>query len=472
MMSRPSTSSTLVSRKLSALTESYDGDTESLTCPGTLMENNGIDFSCNESLASPTFPVKLERIRLGDTSSARELSPLSFGSDTETETSTSNTSVVNYTDSEFCRVKRPDEEIDESTKICKINESCPFSKTTVVNNRNDTVDGLSTLLFQSKFISDETLNTSFYGHVHCEENSAKESISGRPMFSDRSVTIENGSEKISFSERIDQRRETERDIKEKQRALRNNFREIVKEARKVLRQKRAKRYRNEIISGRGRFTSKKQTLRDNTRNNEEQNEKQSDTFLKNSRKAKDVWIGKPAQGSPRANNLLRHRKKQECLDMEKIQVQHLIAELTYLNLHEQATNVKRALTFTEEKEKELDIQLEEERRNIKSLKNAEKLKQRQEEKRTRLEEIRKIEAERNEKEAIERQRRVEEAKKRRERNLMLWESYHSAVLANSISRAFTFSYFPKLQLQPIERKQTEPQKLTHSAKHREARREK
>ncbi|KAL9984901.1 hypothetical protein ACROYT_G007246 [Oculina patagonica] len=471
-MSRPSTSSTLVSRKLSALTESYDGDTESLTCPGAQVENNSVYFNCNESLTSPTFPVKLEGIKPSDTNFTRELSLPSFESDTETETSTSGTSAVNYTDSEFCRVKRPVEKIVESAEICQRNEDCFKSETTTWDNRNDTVDGLSTLLFQSKFISDETPNTNFYDHVRCEANTAEESISGRAMLRENSVMIaENGTENINSSEKFDQRRETERDIKEKQRALRNNFREIVKKGRKVLRETRAKRNRNEISSGRRKAVSKKQTERVKTNNAAAwTNSKKSDTSLENSTKVKDIWIGKRAHGCPKANNLLKQRKRQECLDIEKIQAQHLITELTHWNLHEQATDVERALTFTEEKEKEFDIQLEEERRNIKSLKNAEKLQQRQEEKRKRLEEIRKLEAERKEKEAVDRQRRVEEAKKKRERNLVLWESYHSAVLANSISRSFTFSYFPKLRLQPIERPQTEPQKLTHAAKHHEARR--
>lgn len=141
-----------------------------------------------------------------------------------------------------------------------------------------------------------------------------------------------------------------------------------------------------------------------------------------------------------------------------------------MNLNEQAADVKRALTFTEEKEKEYDIQLEEERQIAKSRKTAEKLHQKQEAKMQRLEQIRRTEAERKEKEDIDRQRRVEEAKKRREHNRMLWESYHSAVLANSVSKSFTFSYFPKLRPQLAERPQTEPQKRTHSAKHQEAHR--
>lgn len=148
----------------------------------------------------------------------------------------------------------------------------------------------------------------------------------------------------------------------------------------------------------------------------------------------------------------------------------MITELTYLNLNEKAGDVKRALAFAEEKEKEYDIQLEEERQIAKGRKTAEKLHQKQEAKMQRLEQIRRTEAEWKEKEDLDRQRRVAKAKKRRERNRMLWESYHSAVLANSISKSFTFSYFPKLRPQPAERPQTEPPKRTHSAKHEEAHR--
>lgn len=469
-MSRPSTSSTLgPSRKLSALTESYDGDTESLTCLGPQMEDNNVYFNYNESLTSPTFPATLEARKLGDTCFTTESPSPSFESGTETETSTSNTSVVNYTDSEFCRVKRPAEELAESAEISQSNEGCFNSETAICDNRNTTVDDLSTALYHdSTFESNEISNTSFHGHIFCEANRAAESSPGRSVFTDSSLAIKNGSENNS-SEKSGQRRETEGEIKEKQRALRNNLREIVKGARKILRQTRAKRYRTDVSSGR-KATSGKQNERVKINTAASAKSEQSDTFLKNSSKVENVRIGKRTQGSPRSSNLLKQRKKQQCLDIEKIQVQHLITELTYLNLNEQAADVERALTFTEEKEKEFDIQLEEERQKIKSRKTAEKLHQKQEAKRQRLEEIRRTEAERKEKEAIDRQMRVEEAKKRRERNQMLWESYHSVVLANSISKSFTFSYFPKLRTQPIERPQTEPQKRTHSSKHREARR--
>lgn len=107
-MSRPSTCSTLgLSRKLSAVTESYDGDTESLTCPGSQMENNRVYFNFNGSLTSPTFPAKAREARaMGDTCFTNVSPSPSCESETETETWTS-ASVVDYTDSEFCRVKSP-----------------------------------------------------------------------------------------------------------------------------------------------------------------------------------------------------------------------------------------------------------------------------------------------------------------------------------------------------------------------------
>ena len=464
-MSRPSTCSTLApSRKLSALTESYDGDTESLTCPGSQMENNSAYFDYNGSITSPTFPR--EERKLGHT--FRTESPsLSGESETETETWTSGSSVVNYTDSEFCRVKRPTEDLAESAGISQLsNEACVNSETTIWDNRETTVNDLSTLLCRDSAIkSNEIFHTSFNDHIFSEANRASESSPGRFLFTTSSLPINHFSENSSSQNSV-RPRETEREIKEKQRALRNNLREIVKEARKILRQTRAKRYRTELNSGR-KTTSGKQSKRTKI-NTASATSEQSDAFLKKSLKVRNVKTGKRTQDSPRSNSLLKQHKKQECFDIEKIQVKHLITELTYLNLNEQAADVKRALAFTEEKEKEYDIQLEEERQIVKSRKTAEKLQQKQEAKTQRLEQIRQAEAERKEKEAIDRQKRVEEAKKRRERNRLLWESYHSAVLANSISKSFTFSYFPKLRPQPIERPQTEPPKRTHSAKHQEA----
>lgn len=466
-MSRPSTSSTLgPSRQLSTFTESYDGDTESLTHT----ESQGENFNCNESLASPTFPVTMkERNPAGNTSFIRELSPQLFESETETgnETSTSNTSIVDYTDSEFSRVKRPVDELVESAEISQSNGRCLKSETVNCDNRNDTAsDGLSTLLFHPRIASDETPHMSFYGHVY-EANSAAESSLSRSMFSDSSLR-KTSSENIKSSEKSDQQPETEQEIKEKQRAIRNNFREIVKEARKTLRQTRAKRRTNETSSGRsGKAASKQQNGERVKINNAWTNSKQNDTVLKDSTKVNDVCVGKRTQGSSKGSNLLKQRKRQECLDIEKIQVQHLITELTHLKLHEQAADIKRALTLTEEKEKEFDIQLEIERQNIRSRKSAEKWNQKQEAKRKRLEEIRKIETARKEREAIDRQRRVEEAKRKREHNRMLWKSYNAVALENSLTRSYTFSYFPKLRLQPIEH--PEPKKRTHADKVREAR---
>lgn len=469
-MSRPSACSTLgLSRKLSAVTESYDGDTESSTCPGSQMENNRVYFNFNGSLTSPTFPAKAREARaMGDTCFTNVSPSPSCESETETETWTS-ASVVDYSDSEFCRVKSPTGKLAESAEISQCNERC-FSnlETAILGNSRSSVDDLSTHLYHDFTLeSNEISNSSFNDHICSETNRASESSLGRIVFGDSSLAMNNGSQKNS-SENSGQQRETEREIKEKKRALRNNLREIVKEARKILRQSRAKRYRTDASSGR-KTTSGKQSERTNI-NITSANSGQNDIFLKNSSTVKNVRRGKRTHGSPRGSNLLKQRKKQECFEIEKIQVKHLITELTYLNLNEKAGDVKRALAFAEEKEKEYDIQLEEERQIAKGRKTAEKLHQKQEAKMQRLEQIRRTEAERKEKEDLDRQRRVAEAKKRRERNRMLWESYHSAVVANSISKSFTFSYFPKLRPQPAERPQTEPQKRTHSAKHEEAHR--
>lgn len=447
--------STSSSRKLSALTEYYDADTESLTRTGSRVESLSIDFSRNSSLASPTSTAALNKEPLITRESRLPL----FESETETETSTSYTSAANYTDSEFRRVNRQEEGFGESAEgKVKSDEGCFKSEAVISDSGNDTVDGLSTLLFYSSLTSAEAQGAMRFG---CETDS--KSSSSRCMISELSPN-DTESESIKSSEKCsDKQRETEREIIEKKRALRNSFREIVKEARKTLRQTREKRRMHEI-NPRHIKTANKQQKQKGKINNTWVNPKKDDAILKET-KVKGAVERKRTRVSSKGSNLLMQRG----LELEKIQVRHLITELSYWNLHEQAANVKRALTFTEEKEKELDIQLEEERQIIKSRKSAERWNQRQEEKRKRLEEIRKMEAERKEKEAKERQRRIEEAKIQREHNRMLWESYNKAVLANSFTRSFTFSYFPRLRLRPIERKQIDPHKITHSAKVRQAR---
>ena len=455
-----SSASTSSSRKLSALTEYYDGDTESMTHSRSRLESLNIDLSRNSSLASLTLPEMLlnEPTICGDATCNLDRTSrrsILFESGTETETSTSYSSTHNYTDSEFKRVNRREDEFVESEEESKSTEGCKSADGSICNSGNVIVDSLSTMLFNSSIASVETPFANLCDHTDCEEDS--KFCSSPYMLSDLSV---GENELVSMT---DKPQETEKEIKEKKRALRNNFREIVKDARKTLRQTRENRRLHEINPQCNKGTIKKQRERGKI-NNTSINSKKKDLSHKEA-KMKGVAQRKRVRVVSRSDNILEKRG----LEIEKIQVKHLITELAFWNLNEHAANVKRALTFTEEKEREMDIQLQEERENTRRRKIAERWNQKREEKRKRLEEIRKMEAERKEKEARDRQRRIEEAKIQRERNRMLWDSYNKVVLDNSFTRSFTFSYFPKLRPKPVERKQIEPHKITHSAKVQEAR---
>ena len=527
-MSRPSTCSTQgQSRKLSAFTESYDGDTESLSRTGSEVENCSVlSSNCNELLSSRAFQMKTERKISSESSFTRESSSL-VESDSETETLASNASTVNYTDSDFCRVQRPADEVGlvQSAEIlAQCDERCK-SEIECCESRRDTTAGLANLLYHAKQIPDETSNTcdvniggnscpelfslrrkspinSTYdvhseaknswtkmqlekfdnrpetrNTVSFEARTADENKSTDPPRATENSFREVGLENSISSEKCEEKLGlTEQEIIKKQRALRNNFKEIVKEARKSVREARAKLSADKITPpSRSKAASKPQTQlskagsKPQNQHKRAINSKQSERFLNDPSKEKDAWVGKRAPVSPRSNQVLRERKKQDAIEFERRQVQILITELNFLDLHEQAANIKTALAIKENQEKEYDIHLEAERREIRRRKNIEISRQKQDAKWKRLEEIREIEAHRKEKEEVERKRRVEEAKKRREKNRLLWESYNDILLANSVTRSFTFSYFPRLQLQPVERPHTEPQVKTHSAKVREAR---
>ena len=84
------------------------------------------------------------------------------------------------------------------------------------------------------------------------------------------------------------------------------------------------------------------------------------------------------------------------------------------------------------------------RQNNETKKKRETRQKKEDENRKRLEEIRKIDEQKKERQEYEKRRKAKEEVKRREKNRMLWESYHEIALTNSISRSYTFSYFPKL----------------------------
>ena len=478
-VSRPSTCSTQgPSRKLSALTESYDGDTESFISRAGSEEGNHVVYSN----CSPVFQmIPQRRVCFNEATFIQEPSPLSE-SDFENETSTSNTSVLDYTDSDFCRVQRPaGEGFIESRKMIENKGSCK-SESTSCESR---IDSVVTLLQHAKVTNDETSNTRFYdvddsnpesfgiqkssfhSTLHDHERKDKEFWAKNPVCSEGSSTDDSssspGDEKSDVESKL-----TVQEIMEKKRDLRSSFKETVKEAKKTIRKARAKRYayftnpRHKKAEGKPRNERVKE-IKVNT------DSKPKKSSLHDPTKTEDVRVEKPAKRSPRSDTLLGKRRKREAVEMERRHVHILIAEMKYLNLHEQAEEVKSALESKENQEKEYDILLEAKRQNIKRRKYIEMCRQKQEAKKKRLEELRKIEEERRVKEDIERRRRVEEAKKRREKNRMLWESYNAALQANSITKPFTFSYFPKLQQRPVDRPHIEPQKITHSARVRRAR---
>lgn len=483
-VSRPSTCSTQgPNRKLSALTESYDGDTESfISRAGSEEGNYDVYSNCCESVSSPAFQmIPQRRVCFNEATVIQEPSPLSE-SDSENEASTSNTSVVDYTDSDFCRVQRPaGEGFIESRKMIENKGSCE-SESASCESR---IDSVVTLLQHAKVTNDETSNTrfydvddsnpepfgiqkrSFYSTLHDHERKDKEFWAKNPVCSEGSSTGESSSSPAC--EKSDEEPKlTLQEIMEKQRDLRSSVKETVKEAKKTIRKARAKRYAY--------FTNPRYKKAEGKPRNERVKEikvnadsKQKKSSSHDPTKTEDVRMEKPAKCSPRSDTLLRKRRKREAVEMERRHVHILIAEMKYLNLHEQAEEMKSALESKENQEKEYDILLEVERQNIKRRKYIEMCRQKQEAKKKRLEELRRIEEERRVKEDIERTRRVEEAKKRREKNRMLWESYNAALLANSITKSFTFSYFPKLQRRPVDRPQIEPQKVTHSARVRRAR---
>ena len=69
-------------------------------------------------------------------------------------------------------------------------------------------------------------------------------------------------------------------------------------------------------------------------------------------------------------------------------------------------------------------------------------------KKEQLEDMKRIEEEKKENTELKSRKKSKEDLMRQEINRILWESYHKVLLSNSISRSFTFSYFPKLRAKP------------------------
>lgn len=481
-MSRPSTCSTQdPNRKLSVFTECYDGDAESSSHAGSEVGDEAVFSSDNEALSSPV--IQMTPKRMISSTEARFIqgsSPLP-GSDSETETSTSCASVVNYTDSDYCRAQRSVRVGSVGSRQTNQNPSWT-SKSVGCDSRTDSTDGVVTLLQHTEITSDEgsvtadeSSNPEFdvgppktsIGSTHDQDHKPKKGWTKMPSDKMKSwpvtenVCFESGSgTAIEIPE--EEPKLTQQEMVEKKIDLRNGFKEIVKEARKTIREVRTKRRENTKL-GRSKTVSKPRNERGKGFKVIADAKEYASPFH-DSTQIKNVSVGKRAQSSSGRKRLLKQRKKQEAAEIDRRQVEILITELNYLNLHEQAANLNSALVFKENQEKEYDMQLETERRKVRRRKHFEMCRQKEEAKMKRLEDMRTMEEERREKENTNRKRRVEEARERREKNRLLWESYNTVLLANSISRSFTFSYFPKLQLRPVERPQIEPEKVTRSAK--------
>lgn len=469
---------------------SYEGDIESLALTDSEIENCSVhSVYYSESWPSPAFPI----ISTGRSSSATlaEESSSLFESEYDTEISSSDTSAVIYTDNDFCRVQRTvGDRRAESAFATEGNKRCKWETDGASDSRINTAHYSAPSLYNAKPIPNEASNLRFSVKHDCKhediltkfqamdfENGAQarnslhknqktmnahELKALHPCKSvDGSHFNEVGSEdKLNTPETTLQESElAERDIIEKKRFLRKNFSSVLKEARKSVREARGNLGAHEMKLRSKRATSKYPQVR------EPRLTVKADSNKEGSFGNPVKWVVTRPYVNPRSKKFIKQRKKQDAIELDRRRAELLIMELKGLNLHEQAANVKSALAFKDKKEKEYDDQLDAKREDIKKKKSIEACHLKEEKKRKRLEEIRRKEEERKEKEDFERKKRMEDAKIRREKNRILWESYNAVVLANSVSRSFTFSYFPKLRPQPLERPQTEPQKKGHSENH-------
>lgn len=505
-MSRSSISSTQApSSRLSTCTGSYEGDIESLALNDSEIENCSVHsaYYYSESWLSPTFPV----ISTGRSSSATlagESSSL-FESEYDTEISSSDTSSVIYTDSNFCRIQRTVGErlVDESAFVTEGDKRCKWETDGVRDSKINTAHGSAPSLYNAKPMPDEASHLRFnvneddFSQELYQSNASQQDCKHKDILTKfQAMDFENGAQarnslhtnqkttkahelkalypcksvndscfnevdledKLNTPETTIQELElAEREIIEKQRSLRKSFSSVLKEARRSVLEERENLRAHDMKLRSKRATSKYPHVR------EPRLTVKSDPNKEGTFENPVKWvITRPYQ---RSKKFIKQRKKQDAIELERRRAELLIMESKGLNLHEQAANVKSVLAFKDEKEKEYDYQLEEKRKDIKRKKSVEACHLKEEMKRKHLEEIRRKEEERKEKEDFERKKRIEEVKIRREKNRMLWESYNAVVLANSVSRSFTFSYFPKLRLQQLERPQMEPQKKTHSEDH-------
>ena len=491
-MSRSSISSTQApsSGRLTRTGSSYEGDIESLALTDSEIENCSVhSVYYSESWPSPAFPI----ISTGRSSSATlaEESSSLFESEYDTEISSSDTSAVIYTDNDFCRVRRTvgDRRV-ESAFATECDKRCKWETDGASDSRINTAHYSAPSLYNAKPIPNEASNLRFsvnaddFSQELYQSNASQQDCKHEDILTKfQTMDFENGAQarnslhknqktmnahelkalhpcksvdgshfnevgsedKLNTPETTLQESElAERDIIEKKRFLRKNFSSVLKEERKSVREARGNLGAHEMKLRSKRATSKYPQVR------EPRLTVKADSNKEGSFGNPVKWVVTRPYVNPRSKKFIKQRKKQDAIELDRRRAELLIMELKGLNLHEQAANVKSALAFKDKKEKEYDDQLDAKREEMK---------------RKRLEEIRRKEEERKEKEDFERKKRIEDAKIRREKNRMLWESYNAVVLANSVSRSFTFSYFPKLRPRPLERPQTEPQKKNHSENH-------
>lgn len=507
-MSRSSMSSTQApsSGRLTRTGSSYEGDIESLALTDSEIENSSVHsaYYYSESWLSAAFPVISTR-RSSSAALSEESSSL-FESEYDTEISSSNTSAIIYTDNDFCRVQRTvGERLVESAFVTEGDKRCKWETDGASDSRINTAHDSAPSLYNAKPIPNEASNLRFsvneddFSQELYQFNARQQDCKHKDILTKfQAMDFENGAQarnalqisqkttsahelkalhpcksvdescfnEVGLEDKLKAHETTiqdselaERGIIEKQRFLRKNFSSVLKEARKSVREARGNLSAHEMKLRNKRGTSKYPQVR------EPRLTVKADSNKEGSFENPVKWVVTRPYVNPRSKKFIKQRKKQDAIELERRRAELLIMELKGLNLHEQAANVKSALAFKNEKDKEYNDQLYAKREDIKKKKSIEACHLKEEMKRKRLEEIRRKEEERKEKEDFQRKKRIEDAKIRREKNRMLWESYNAVVLANSVSRSFTFSYFPKLRPQPLERPQTEPQKKTHSENH-------
>ena len=412
-------SSRCSSRTLSASTrKTYDSDVES---SGFQQNEKITNSSNNESLSAVLLPLttnpgETRQVISSCDSGFFQDSTRSVECDSETETSTSGTCTSSYTERDY----RSLGDLCEETLLGRTH----FES---VESQFDATNSVDTLTRQCSQVSEcdvgeKSRKGLSFGpeNTACVENLRGElELTKAPCirFESQAKNVDAGCSTPN-ADKSGESKLTYQEILQKQRELRDNFKKLLNEARKSVREWRAKQSAVEA-------SPRRATAAGKTRNG---GESKQTSVVKRSR-----LEGKPT-----------HRKNQGSVKRNREKTEILITELSDLNLIEQASTLEDAWVAKENQEREHDILLKAIRQNNETRKKREMRQKKEDENRKRLEEIRKIEEQKEERQEYEKRRKAKEEVKRREKNRMLWESYHEIALTNSISRSYTFSYFPKL----------------------------